>query len=97
MSVHGIVMIQVGMLEPFSCDKETIASIRRDSSFEGEFFDPWFPIIFPKKITDRVITTDKRKITIKRIVFFEVGIVPFIDCAVGFEFLVDLLEEGGGA
>ena len=97
MSVHGIIMIQVGVLEPFSCDKETIATIARYSSSDSKFTNPGFSIVLSHEETDWIVPPDETKVTVKRIIFFEIGVVPFIDRSVGSELLVDLLEEGGFA
>lgn len=97
MRVHRIVMIQVGVFEPFSFDEKSITSIRRSSACNFKTIDPWFSIIFPKEIADWIISSNKGKISVERIIFFEVGVVSLIDRSVEFELLEDLFEEGGTA
>lgn len=59
MSVHRIIMVQVGVLEPFTCDKESIASITRHTSLNNEAVDPRFSIVFTEEVTYRIIPSDE--------------------------------------
>ena len=84
------------MFKPFSSNEETIAPVAWYTSFDSKTLDPRFTVIFTEIVTDGVVSSDETEISIKGIVFFEIGVVPFIDGSIGFEFLVDLLEVLGG-
>ena len=59
MSVHGIIMVQVGVLKPFTIDKESIASITRATSLNNEAVDPRFSVVFTEEVTYRIIPSDE--------------------------------------
>ena len=92
MCIHGVVVFEIRKLEPIPINEETITPIAWYTSFDGKNIDPRFTVIFAEIVTDWVISSDETEISIKGIVLFEVGVVPFIDGSVGFELLVDLLE-----
>jgi len=85
------------VFEPFPCDKESVAPIARNSSLNCERFNPWFSIVFSKKVTYWVIPSNKTKVSIEAFIFFEISVVSFIDRSIEFELLVDLFEELGRA
>ncbi len=90
-------MVQVGVLEPLPCDEESVTPVARNTPMDFQFLHPRLTIVLPKEITDRIIPAKKRKVPIKRIIFLEVGVVALIHGSIGFELLVDLFEELGGA
>jgi hypothetical protein len=85
------------VFEPFSSHEESVTTVRRYSTFNCEIFDPRFSIVFSKEVTHRVISANETEISVKRVIFSEIGVVPFIDRSVEFESFVDLFEEGGFA
>ena len=97
MGIHWVVVVKIGVFKPFSSNEETIAPIAWYTSFDSETLDPRFTVIFAEIVTDGVVSSDETEISIKGIIFFEIGIVSFIDRSVEFELLVDLFEEGGFA
>ena len=97
MSIHGIVMIQVCVSKPFFFDEESITAIRRSSSFNRKRCNPWLSIVFPKIITDWIVSSNESKVTVEGIITFEVGVMSLINSSCKFDVFVNLREKGGFA